>query len=53
MHWPLKDCIYWASVNHILCTVISLNVQLAVACHYCLSNSEFNKVLNLFDEFAA
>ena len=50
---PLRDDICLVPVSHASCTVISLNIQSASAHGYCLSNSEFNKVLNLFDEFVA
>ena len=51
--WSQKDGICCVSVIHVLYTVIWLSIQLASACGYCLSNSKFNKVLNLFDKYVA
>ena len=52
-NWPLRDGICCVPVSHVLCTVISLSVQSAGAHGYRLSNNEFNKVRNQFDEFVA
>ena len=51
--WSLRDNTCWAAISHVFCTVISLSVQSAGTRDYCLSNSEFNKTLNLFDKFVA
>ena len=53
---PIKSFIKvqnWAAFSDVLYTFISLNVQSAAARGYCLSKTEFNKVLSLFDEFVA
>ena len=53
---PIKSFIKvqnWTVISDVLCTFISLNVQSAAARGYCLSKTEFNKVLSLFDEFVA
>ena len=52
-NWSLKDDICWVPVSHVLCNVIPLSVQSAGTNGYCLSNSEFNKVIHLCDKFAA
>ena len=52
-NWPLGDDIWWVPVSHVLSTVILLSVQLEGTNGYCLSNCEFNKVINLCDEFSA
>ena len=53
LNWPLRYDISWLPVSDVLYTVSSLNVQ-SIGVHGCfLSNSEFNKVLNLFDELVA
>ena len=52
-NWLQRDSICWVPVSHVLCTAILLDVQSAGTCGYCLSNSEFNEILNVFDEFVA
>ena len=53
LNWPLRYDISCLPVSHVLYIVILLNVQSIGADGCFLSNSEFNKVLNLFDELVA